>query len=73
VPLALFSTYFTSMDIVISEEPSKGANLSLVITTVGQPPVTLKQDCRTEILVGVPPIGGTRSGAARTQDTLVPR
>ena len=34
-------------------------------------PVRLHEYSRTEILVRVPPVAGTRRGATRTQDTLI--
>lgn len=45
--------------------------LSELITGVRDPPVALHKDGGAEVLARVPPVGGTRSRAARAQNALV--
>ena len=41
------------------------------ITRIGNPTVGLLEDGRTQVLVGMPPVGRTGGGAAGTENTLV--
>lgn len=45
--------------------------LTELVPGVHHPAIRLHDDSRTEILVTVPPIAGTGSAAARTQDALI--
>lgn len=45
--------------------------LGLFITRIFNPPVSLHEHSRTEVLVRIPPVTGTRSGAAGAKNALV--
>jgi hypothetical protein len=47
------------------------ALLSELVTGVGDPAVALHEDSGSEVLAGVPPVGGARSRAACTENALV--
>lgn len=43
----------------------------VLIPAIRQPPITLQQHRGTEILLGVPPVGGAGGGATGAQNTFV--
>lgn len=45
--------------------------LRVFVSRINDPAVRLHQHCWTQVLVSIPPVRGTRSGAAGTQDALI--